>query len=94
MKIACTFASFHVKGNLPRLSDLLNNFVKGETIKIAVSRNIFGGRLSGPHDLWMSRELRSFKTSRSVITILSNFGTMLLGGCISGAPLFPVLSLD
>ena len=69
LKIGFTLASFQKAGKIPSRSDLLNSFVRGSAIIIAVSFRILAGSLSGPVVLFGSNELRAFSTSRLVTSI-------------------------
>ena len=90
MKIGLTLASLNALGYFPDDKDMLNNWERGLAIRSAVIFSSFIGRLSGPVDLFASREFNICNTSFSVVSMLSRAGTgavlmLFCGGtCVFG----------
>ena len=74
LKIGRIFATFHDVGKMPCVNDMLNNFVSGVLIIMAVIFNNLEGRLSQPFGFLGSIEFSSLRTSSSETTILSKIG--------------------
>ena len=87
------FASLNVLGNRPSSRDLLKSCDNGLAINKAINFSNFTGIPSGPVDLFASSEFHNFRTSCSLVLMLSSIGTsgmsQIGGTCVSG-----MLSVD